>query len=152
MQRGRRACLVHGEADEDHDGGEGEEPQDEFHRHCCRRGWRLAPRGTASRWRSEWKGPKPAWWWLCKARGHNGALGAGDEIEGGLGWGEGRGAGGSRLLELPPSLRKSLNHVTDTWISFNIQLTFTCVVESLPFESRWCKGHFPCCWLFFSEQ
>jgi hypothetical protein len=51
-------------------------------------GWRLAPRGTTSRWRSEWKGPKPAWWWLCTPRGHNGALGAGDEIEGGLGWGE----------------------------------------------------------------
>ena len=39
MQRGnRRACLVCGEADEDHDGGEGEEPQDELHRHGSRTG------------------------------------------------------------------------------------------------------------------
>lgn len=34
----RRACLVRGEADEDHDGGEGEEPEDELHRHGCRTG------------------------------------------------------------------------------------------------------------------
>jgi hypothetical protein len=29
----QRACLVRGESYKDHDGGEGEEPEDEFHRH-----------------------------------------------------------------------------------------------------------------------
>lgn len=45
---GRRACLVRGEADEDHDGGEGEEPQDEFHRHGRRKAL-TTPREQARR-------------------------------------------------------------------------------------------------------
>lgn len=41
----RGACLVGGEADEDHDGGEGEEPQDELDGHgCCLTFASLLPR------------------------------------------------------------------------------------------------------------
>lgn len=50
------ACLVRCEADEDHDGGEGEEPEDELNRHgwCLVTSKRAAQTGRSKNARADW--------------------------------------------------------------------------------------------------